>query len=89
MRDNGGEPDEIVYNRIRSIANSVTIDDALKIWLSRTPIYGSLPGEANDASVVERFVDRYLKVCSCLHRCQQEKSWFARKACTKYSFAGL
>ena len=64
MRDKGGEPDEKVFQRISEVSGKVSIDDALKIWLSRTPIYGSLQGDIGDESLVNRFVDNYLKVAS-------------------------
>ena len=61
MRDNGGPADEIVYKRIVERSNEISIDQALKMWLRRTPIYGSLPGDPADDILVTRFVDKYLK----------------------------
>ncbi len=62
MRDAGDEPDEHVFQRISKRSKESNIDDAIKVWLARTPIYGSLPGDPADDVLVDRFVSNYLKV---------------------------
>jgi hypothetical protein len=62
MRDTGGVTDAIVFREVLDVAKNVSIEQALKQWVYRTPIYGSLPNEPNDENIVNRFVDNYLEV---------------------------
>lgn len=58
--DEGGHADAIVYKQIREITDGLSIDEALKTWLYRTPIYGSLPGDPADDVLVDRWVNNYM-----------------------------
>lgn len=84
MRDNGGAADEIVYKRIVERSNEISIDQALKMWLRRTPIYGSLPGDPADDILVTRFVEKYLKAFDEATLETQKVSNRSGKTCVLY-----
>lgn len=46
--------------RIAAAAKETTLRDALVLWLARTPIQGSSPGDEDDDAVVAAFVEDYL-----------------------------
>lgn len=56
----GTKSGEWAWQRICDARAENSLRDALHEWLYRTPIEGSSPGDANDASVVDAFIAGYL-----------------------------
>lgn len=50
----------VAWERIRRAREEPTLRDALRAWLKRTPIRGSVPGDDGDAETVDRFLGDYL-----------------------------
>ncbi|PON12858.1 hypothetical protein C2W62_37390 [Candidatus Entotheonella serta] len=50
-----------MWQRVKQARQAVSLRQALHTWLYRTPIQGSRPCEANDADVVQTFLDAYFR----------------------------
>jgi tryptophan 2,3-dioxygenase len=59
LRDHDGSPSAASRRVERRLADKPTLKDAIAGWLHRTPIQGSVPGQAGDAARVASFIDRY------------------------------
>ena len=57
-----GETDAEVLERLEAEAAMPALGDILAKWLLRTPIQGSLSGDAGDEEKVSEFVDEYLAI---------------------------
>ena len=57
-----GETDAGVLKRLEAEAAMPALGDILAKWLLRTPIQGSLSGDAGDEEKVSEFVDEYLAI---------------------------
>ncbi|MDA0715177.1 MAG: tryptophan 2,3-dioxygenase family protein [archaeon] len=49
-----------IYNEVHRIASSASLNDVLQDWLSRTPIHGSQPFDAEDANVVSTYIEQHI-----------------------------
>lgn len=56
----GSPAGALAWGRIQDARGERTMLAVLNDWLYRTPIQGSVPGDSDDARVVERFLDEYL-----------------------------
>jgi tryptophan 2,3-dioxygenase len=61
LRNPDGTESDASRRVARRLEDRPTLREAIRDWLYRTPIDGSLPGEARDAEAVRGFVDRYLE----------------------------
>jgi tryptophan 2,3-dioxygenase len=62
LRDENGAPSS-AYHRVQMrLADRPTLNEAIREWLYRTPIQGSMPGQENDARTITAFVDEYCAV---------------------------
>ncbi len=50
-----------MWQRVQQARRAVSLRQALHTWLYRTPIQGSRPCDANDADVVQTFLDAYFR----------------------------
>ncbi len=48
------------WSKIETALSEVSLQEALRTWLYRTPIHGSQPGDDGDTEVVNRFIEEYL-----------------------------
>ena len=48
------------WAQVQQAQSEITFQDALRTWLHRTPIHGSMPGDPGDEDTVRRFIDNYL-----------------------------
>ncbi len=60
LRGPGGTDSPALRRVLARLEDTPTILEALNAWLHRTPINGSMPGDANDAATVQAFIDDYL-----------------------------
>jgi tryptophan 2,3-dioxygenase len=68
LRDAKGAPSS-AYHRVQMrLADKPTLSEAIREWLYRTPIQGSIPGQENDAQTVATFIDEYCAVHERLTR---------------------
>ena len=51
---------EEAWAKVQSVQAEQTFQEALRTWLYRTPIHGSMPGDEEDDAAVQRFIDQYL-----------------------------
>ena len=59
LRDASGAPSS-AYHRVQMrLADKPSLAGAIREWLYRTPIQGSIPGQTNDEKVVATFIDEY------------------------------
>lgn len=59
LRGPDGRPSS-AYHRVQMrLADKPSLRDAIRDWLYRTPIQGSMPGQPEDARAVAAFVDEY------------------------------
>ncbi len=59
LRDASGAPSS-AYHRVQMrLADHPTLREAIREWLYRTPIQGSMPGQENDAEAVAAFIREY------------------------------
>jgi len=59
LRESGGAPSS-AYHRVQMrLADQPSLAGALREWLFRTPIQGSIPGQTNDENIVAQFIDEY------------------------------
>ena len=56
-----GEAGACAWAKVQAVQAETSFQEALRTWLYRTPIYGSMPGEAGDEDVVEGFIKDYLE----------------------------
>lgn len=56
----GSPGGRFAVERLERARGERTLRSALHAWLARTPIMGSSPGDAEDAAVVDRFLEDYL-----------------------------
>ena len=49
---------------LEATSSAPSLNDVLTTWLSRTPIHGSSPGDEDDDSVVQTYIDDHLKAMS-------------------------
>jgi len=62
LRDPSGSPSS-AYHRVQMrLADTPSLREAIREWLFRTPIQGSIPGQTDDERIVATFVDEY---CEC------------------------
>jgi tryptophan 2,3-dioxygenase len=59
LRDPNGAPSSAFHRVQMRLADKPSLRDALREWLYRTPIQGSVPGQEGDAAAVAGFVDEY------------------------------
>ncbi len=59
LRDPAGAPSSAFHRVQMRLADAPTLREALREWLHRTPIQGSIPGQENDAQTVATFIDEY------------------------------
>lgn len=55
-----GGATEKAWERIQEIQEQATFQEALRTWLYRTPIHGSIPTNDGDEAVVTKFIEDYL-----------------------------
>jgi len=71
LRDPSGSPSS-AYHRVQMrLADKPSLREAIREWLYRTPIQGSIPGQEDDDAIVAQFLDEY---CA-----QHEKTVRSRK----------
>ena len=46
--------------KVENVLEEITFQEALRTWLFRTPIHGSVPTDDGDAQVVMTFIEEYL-----------------------------
>ena len=56
----GGHTEE-AWKRVQTVQAETSFQDALRTWLYRTPIHGSIPTDDGDDKVVMGFIDEYLE----------------------------
>jgi tryptophan 2,3-dioxygenase len=72
LRDSSGSPSS-AYHRVQMrLADKPTLKDALREWLHRTPIQGSIPGQRDDAAAVSTFIDEYSAIHAKVTRSAKE-----------------
>ena len=60
LRDKEGAPSS-AYHRVQMrLADKPSLREAIREWLYRTPIQGSIPGQTDDAKTVATFIDEYI-----------------------------
>jgi tryptophan 2,3-dioxygenase len=60
LREPDGSPSS-AYHRVQMrLADKPSLAEAIRDWLYRTPIQGSIPGQEDDERAVAQFVDEYL-----------------------------
>jgi tryptophan 2,3-dioxygenase len=59
LRDADGKPSVALRRVEKRLADKPTLTGAIRDWLHRTPIQGSLPGQPGDAEQVRAFIDSY------------------------------
>ena len=59
LRNHDGTPSSASRRVEARLLDTPTLLDAIREWLYRTPIQGSLPGHADDAATVSTFIDAY------------------------------
>lgn len=59
-----------ILARVRKTRQEISLRQALHSWLYRTPIQGSRPGDADDAAVVQAFLQAYLEALEQHHAAQ-------------------
>jgi tryptophan 2,3-dioxygenase len=52
---------EEAWKKVKKVQAEQTFQEALRTWLYRTPIHGSMPGDENDEQAVQTFIDDYIK----------------------------
>jgi tryptophan 2,3-dioxygenase len=60
LRGPGGADSPALRRVVARLADTPSILEALNAWLYRTPINGSVPADAEDATAVQDFVEAYL-----------------------------
>jgi tryptophan 2,3-dioxygenase len=55
-----GGPTAEAWSRIQKLQEETTFQEALRTWLYRTPIHGSMPNDEGDEAVVMQFIEDYL-----------------------------
>ncbi|CAN5737355.1 N/A [soil metagenome] len=60
LRDADGKPSKASARVEARLADTPTLLDAIREWLYRTPIQGSLPSERGDEAAVKSFIEAYL-----------------------------
>jgi len=48
------------WETIQKVQSEQSFQDAMRTWLYRTPIHGSMPGDPGDNEAVQRFINDYL-----------------------------
>ncbi|MAY79502.1 MAG: tryptophan 2,3-dioxygenase [Deltaproteobacteria bacterium] len=48
------------WEKVQTVLEETTFQEALRTWLYRTPIHGSMPGDEGDEEVVLKFIKDYL-----------------------------
>ena len=56
----GGHTEE-AWKRVQTVQGETSFQEALRTWLYRTPIHGSIPTDDGDEDVVLGFIDEYLE----------------------------
>jgi tryptophan 2,3-dioxygenase len=56
----GSAQGETIIQRLKKAGAGPSLHQSLNTWLYRTPIQGSMPGDAGDESAVQTFVTQYL-----------------------------
>ncbi len=59
LRNHDGTPSSASKRVEERLRDKPTLKDAIAEWLHRTPIQGSVPGQAGDAATVSAFIDAY------------------------------
>ena len=67
LRSHDGSPSPAHAQVMRRIGDTPTLKDAVRSWLYRTPIQGSLPDDDNDKQVVADWTDQYYRGHEQLH----------------------
>ena len=49
------------WSKVQAVQGEPSFQDALRSWLFRTPIHGSVPGDAEDEVKVAQFIEEYLR----------------------------
>jgi len=62
LRDADGAPSSAFHRVQLRLADKPTLSDAIREWLYRTPIQGSIPGQDGDAHTVAAFIDEYCAI---------------------------
>lgn len=60
LEDADGKPSPALKRVLKRLEDRPHIQDALRAWLYRTPIRGSMPSDPGDDAVVQGFVEEYL-----------------------------
>ena len=55
-----GDAGACAWARVQAVQTETSFQSALRTWLYRTPIHGSMPGDDNDDAVVTGFITSYL-----------------------------
>jgi tryptophan 2,3-dioxygenase len=72
LRDAGGAPSS-AYHRVQMrLADKPSLREAIREWLYRTPIQGSVPGQEGDERAVSTFIDEYCASHAKVTRNQKE-----------------
>ena len=72
LRDPTGAPSSAFHRVQMRLADKPTLLEAMREWLYRTPIQGSIPGQAGDAETVATFLDEYSDHHAKVTRSQKE-----------------
>ena len=72
LRDPTGSPSSAFHRVQMRLADKPSLLEALREWLYRTPIQGSIPGQAGDAETVATFLDEYSEHHAKVTRSQKE-----------------
>jgi tryptophan 2,3-dioxygenase len=67
LRSHDGSPSPAHAQVMRRINDTPTLKDAVRSWLYRTPIQGSLPGDDNDNAIVSEWTNQYYQGHQQLH----------------------
>ena len=67
LRSHDGSPSPAHARVERRIQDTPTLKDAVRTWLYRTPIQGSVPGDAGDEAVIDEWVEQYYQGHEQLH----------------------
>lgn len=67
LRSHDGSPSPAHARVVERIADTPTLKEAVRSWLYRTPIHGSVPTDANDHEVVTEWIEQYYRGHEQLH----------------------